>query len=59
MLTMKVFAFMFHFVMFAVYCLEACSFLRRDRKGVKPEWRECAEKTGGVERGTLQSGYSV
>lgn len=58
-LTMKVFAFMFHFVVFAVHCLEAFSFLRRDRKGVKPEWRECGEKTGGIEGGTVQSGYSV
>lgn len=27
---------MFYFVMFGGYLLEACSFLRRDRKGVDP-----------------------
>jgi hypothetical protein len=46
--------------MFGYYFLEACSFLRRDRKGVGLEGRRSGEELGGVERGeTIIRKYCV
>lgn len=42
---------MFYFVMFGFYLLEACSFLKRDRKGLGPEGKGGREDLGREEGG--------
>jgi hypothetical protein len=43
------YSILFYFVMFCCYLLEACSFLRRDRKEVDLDGRRGREELGGIE----------